>query len=55
MVKKPPTKDSLGSIPRSGRSPEEGNGSPFQYSSLEIPWTEEPDRLPSMGSRKSET
>ena len=26
-----------GSIPRSGRSPEEGNGNPPQYSSLENP------------------
>ena len=25
----------LGSIPGLGRSPEEGNGNPFQYSSLE--------------------
>ena len=25
----------LGSIPRSGRSPGEGNGNPFQYSCLE--------------------
>ena len=27
----------LGSIPGSGRSPEEGNGKPFQYSCLENP------------------
>jgi len=27
----------LGSIPGSGRSPVEGNGKPFQYSSLENP------------------
>ena len=27
----------LGSVPRSGRSPGEGNGSPFQYSCLENP------------------
>ena len=27
----------LGSIPGSGRSPEEGNGSPLQYSCLENP------------------
>ena len=27
----------LGSIPGSGRSPGEGNGNPFQYSSLENP------------------
>ena len=35
----------LGSIPGSGRSPGEGNGNPLQYS-------EEPDRLQSMGSRR---
>ena len=28
---------------------EEGHGSPFQYSCLENPWTEEPGRLQSMG------
>ena len=27
----------LGSIPRSGRSPAEGNGNPLQYSCLENP------------------
>ena len=27
----------MGSIPRSGRSPGEGNGSPLQYSCLENP------------------
>ena len=27
----------LGSVPGSGRSPEEGNGNPLQYSCLEIP------------------
>ena len=29
-----------------------GNGSPFQYSYLEIPWTEEPGGLQSMGSER---
>ena len=29
--------EDLGSIPESGRSPGEGNGSPFQYSCLENP------------------
>ena len=28
----------------------EGNGTPLQYACLEIPWTEEPVRLQSMGS-----
>ena len=40
----------LGSIPGLGRSPGEGNGNPLQYSCLEIPWTEEPGGLQSMGS-----
>ena len=36
----------LGSIPGSGRSPGEGNGSPLQYSCLENPVDrEEPGRL----------
>ena len=38
----------LGSIPRSGRSPREGNGNALQYSYLENPWTEEPGGLQSM-------
>ena len=29
--------EDLGSIPGSGRSPEEGNGNPLQYSCLENP------------------
>jgi len=39
----------LGSIPGLGRSPEEGNGNPLQYSCLKIPWTEEPGGLYSTG------
>ena len=38
----------LGLIPGSGRSPEEENGYPLQYSCLENPWTEEPGGLQSM-------
>ena len=30
----------------------EGDGTPLQYSCLEIPWTEEPGRLQSMGSKR---
>ena len=41
-----------GSIPGSGRSPRGGNGNPLQYSCLENPMGEEPDRLQSMGSQK---
>ena len=36
----------------SGAAPGEGNGTPLQYSCLENPWTEEPGRLQSMGSRR---
>ena len=41
-----------GSIPGSGRSPGEGNGYPLQYSSLRIPWTEEPGRLQSISFQR---
>ena len=41
-----------GLIPGSGRSSGKGNGSPFQYSCWEVPWTEEPDGLESMGSQR---
>ena len=34
------------------RSPGEGNGNPLQYYCLEIPWTEEPGRLQSVGSQR---
>ena len=38
VVKNPPSDiGDLGSIPGSGRSPEEGNGNPVQYSCLENP------------------
>ena len=43
----------LGSIPGSGRSPEEGNGPPLQYIiAWEIPWAVEPSGLQSMGSQR---
>ena len=41
----------LGSIPGSERFPGEGNGNPLQYSAREIPGTEEPGRVQSMGSQ----
>ena len=41
VVKNPPANvGDMGLIP--GRYSGEGNGNPFQYSCLEIPWTEEP-------------
>ena len=56
LVKKPPANaGDMGSIPGLGRSPGEGNGNPLQYSAWEIPWTEEPGRLQSMGLQKSYT
>ena len=39
----------LVSIPGSGRSPGEGNGTPLQDSCLENPMDQEPGRLQSMG------
>ena len=51
----------VGSIPGSGRSPGEGNGSPLQYPPVspghtsvpwKIPWTEETGGLKSMGSKR---
>ena len=40
----------LGSIPGSERFPGEGNSHPLQYSAREIPGTEEPGGVQSMGS-----
>ena len=40
-----------GSIPGLERSPGGGHSNPLQYSCLEIPWTEEPGGLQSMGSQ----
>ena len=52
-VKDPPANASdarhVGLIAGSGRSPGEGNGNPLQYSCLENPWREEPDRLQAAG------
>ena len=54
MVKNPPASaGDEGSIPELGTSPGEGNSNQFQYSCWEIPWTEKPGTLHSMGSQKS--
>ena len=45
----------LGSIPRSRRSPGEGNGNPLQYSCLENPMDRGAGGLQSMGSQESDT
>ena len=42
-------------IPGTGRSPGEGNDNPLQYSSQEIPWTEEPGGLQSVELQKNQT
>ena len=45
----------LGLIPRSGRSPGEGNGNPLQYSCLENPMGRGAWRLQSVRSQESDT
>ena len=40
------------SVPRSGKSPGEGNGNPLQCCCLENPRDGEPGGLPSMGSHR---
>ena len=44
--------EDAGLIPGSGRSLGGRHDNPLQYSSWEIPWTEEPGRLESMGSQR---
>ena len=57
VVKNPPANAGAeGSVLRWKDSLGEGNGSPLQYSCpWEIPWTEEPGGLQSMGMPKSWT
>ena len=43
-----------GLIPRLGRSPGEGNDNHSSNFAWEIPWTEEPRALQSMGSQDSD-
>ena len=49
VEKLPANAGDLGLIPGSGISPGEGNGNPLQYSCREMPWTEKPGGLQSMG------
>ena len=44
----------VGPIRGSERFLKGGNGNPLQYSAWRIPWTEEPGRLQSMRSHKSD-
>ena len=46
--------EDLGSIPGSGRSPREGNGSHSSILAWKIPWTEEPGRLQSWSRKESD-
>ena len=61
MVKRDfPSKESynardVDSISGLERVPGKTNGNPFQYSCWEIPWTEEPGGLQSIGSQESWT
>ena len=56
MVKNPPANvgdaRDEGSTPGLGRSPGEGNGNALQHSCWEIPLTEEPGGLQSVGSQR---
>ena len=45
----------LGLVPGLGRFSGEGNVNLLQYSCLEIPWTEEPGRLQSLGLQTKRT
>ena len=56
MIKDPPANagDSV-FIPRPERSFGEGNGNLVKYSCGKTPWTEEPSRLQSVESQKSQT
>ena len=42
----------VGSIPGGGRAPGRGNGNPLRILTWEIPWTEEPGGLLSLGSQR---
>ena len=51
----PANAEDTGMIPGSGRSPGGGNGYPLHILAWEIPWTEEPGGLQSLGLPKSQT
>ena len=59
MVKNPPVNagntGDVGSVPGSGRSPEEEMATHSSILAWRIPWTEEPGGLQSMGSQESDT
>ena len=54
MVKNPPANaGDAGLIPGSGRSPAEGNGTHSSILASKISWSEDPDRIQSVGLQKS--
>ena len=56
MVKNlPASAGDVGSIPGSGTSPEKEMATHSSILAWEIPWTEEPGGLQSMGSQRSQT
>ena len=57
MIKNPPgNTGAMDLIPGLGRSPEEGNGNSLaSILAWEIPWTEEPGGLQSMGHKRDTT
>ena len=54
MVKNLPAMQEIGSIPVSGRSTGEGNGTHSSLLAWRIPWAEEPGGLQSMGRKESD-
>ena len=55
VVKSPPANVAVAiSVSESGRSPEEGNGNPLQYSSLENPVAEGPGGYSPRGGKESD-
>ena len=48
VINPPANAGGVGSIPKLGRSPAEGNGNPLQYSCLGITWTVESGGLQSI-------
>ena len=53
VVKNPPANaGDVGSVPRSGRSPGEENGTHSGVLAWRIPWTEKPSGLQSMGLQR---
>ena len=55
VAKNPPANaGDMVSVPGSGRSPEGGIATHSSFLAWEIPWTEEPGSLQSMGSTKSQ-